>query len=136
MDNCPNDTSKRLPSPTQLSRCVCFIREPCLKIDVERFPQEIDTLLHMQGWQEKDDLSPTAFSASDIGRLIDTFEPPPEYWACRRLMESADGAEPPPSRRARFDAVRRKTGWARMVPWLAGWGLERAGRVLRSWAEN
>ena len=107
-----------------------------VELDVRQFPQEIDTLPQMQGWQEKGDLPPTALSGSEIARFIDTFVPPPEYWTFRDIMSPSSGTRETVNLITRLNRALSKTGWTRIVPWLVGWGLRRIGRVLQTWAES
>lgn len=107
-----------------------------LQLDVRCFPQEIDALLRMQGWQEKGDLSPTALMALDIGQLIDTFVPLPEYWSCRHLMDASVDCAQATGWRMRFAAVLKKTGWIGIGPWLVGRSLRHIGQKLQAWGEK
>ena len=107
-----------------------------VNIDVKCFPEEIQPLLRMRNWKEKGDLSPTALTASKIEHFIDTFTSPPEYLDIKHLMAVLNGDSLPCDWRVKLNAILKKTGLTRMIPWLFGWGLERIGRTLRTWAEK
>ncbi len=115
-----------------------LIYDETVKIDADLFPQEITALLQMRGWQEKSELLPTRWTCAEIGRFVDSFVPPPEYEATRRWFEAA------PSTTVAYAASRvawlceafRRVGFYRILPWLAGKGLQRVGHRLQTWAER
>ena len=95
-----------------------------VELDVQQFPQEIDGLLYIQGWQEKDAMPATQFSGADIQRLLETSEPSSEYWSCYELMHSHP------------NATTGKMRWPGIVPHRIGKGLQRIGGKLQAWSEN
>ncbi len=97
------------------------IFEGHIELDIHKFPQNISTFLHLQGWEEKKELLPSHVSADDIEHIIDTCTSPQEYLECQRLMHSDSQKE-------------KKHCWIKNFLKHLGKRLEQIGWVLQNWS--
>ncbi len=106
-----------------------------VQIDTRQFPDQIEQLLAMQGLQEKaDQLSQSELSNLDVKKIIDNFNPSPEYVEhfqpdLDRFLGKIPKVEPSPR-----SHNQNPTGF-KQIPRFLGRGFQKVGRILQSYSQ-
>ena len=105
-----------------------------VQINTQQFPEQINQLLAMKGWQEKrDQLSSEELSELDVKQIIDNFTPSQEY--IENFKPSLDRllGKIPPKQKSK-QTPKKPTG-LKVVPWFIGKGLQKVGRIVESYSK-
>ncbi|MBN1841343.1 MAG: hypothetical protein JW883_03550 [Deltaproteobacteria bacterium] len=105
-------------------------------LDARMFREDVDILLNLKGWQEKGELLGDRKLDLEVGEFMDAFDPPEAYWAWKRLVSEVGSKGKCEQWGSELSAVLDRTGWLRILPWLAGWGMARVGRAIQRWIEG
>lgn len=105
-----------------------------VQINIEQFPNQIDQLLAMKGWKEKNnEVSMRELAALDIKQRIDDFIPSQEYLDnFKPSLDKLLGKIPP---QQKLEKKPNNPSGLKRVPWFLGKGLQKVGRVVESYSK-
>jgi hypothetical protein len=104
-----------------------------VRIDSKKFPSNIADIVTDKNWEEKEEIQVNKCLSLDVNKIISEWKEPEEYI---NHFSSLYEKIKPKSKRDRFFALQKRIGTVRLIIWLFGWCLYKAGLKIKNWTNR